>query len=82
MLGFFGIFGTSLAGYAGLGPWAVAAGTVALATASRFEYAGAYERGRELSLHRAIDAALLRSVVNSFLASGVAYGFGCLMRAI
>ena len=82
MLGFFAIFGASLAGYAGMGPWVIAAGFLALASISRFEHASAYERGRELGLHGVIDAVMLRSLLNGMIACGAAYGFGWLMRAI
>jgi hypothetical protein len=53
---------------------------MALASLSRAEHGGTYERGRELSLHRITDSVMLRSVLNSVVASGAAYCFGWLMR--
>ena len=34
-LGYLGIFGASLAGYAGIGPWAIAVAAIGLASVSR-----------------------------------------------
>lgn len=82
LLGYFAIFGTSLAAYSGVGPWVIAAGTIALASVSRAENGTVYQRGRTLSLNGLLDTAMLRSIFNGIVASTAVYGFGWLMRAI
>ena len=82
MVGYLAIFGAALAAYAGLGLWAIGASGIALASISHFDHAHAHERGRELSLHGIIDSVVVRSMLNGMIASGAAYGFGWLMRAI
>ena len=63
-LGYLAIFGASLAGYAGLGPWIIAVAAIALASLSRAEHGLTYERGRELGLYGIIDSVMVRSVCN------------------
>jgi len=81
-LGYLAILGVSLAGYAGLGPWVIAAAAVALSSLSRAEHGPTYERGRALGLHAILDSVMLRSALNGVIASAAAYGFGWLMRII
>jgi hypothetical protein len=73
LLGYLAIFGSSLAGYAGLGPWIIAVAAIALASVSRAQYADLYERGRDLGLVHIIDSTMLRSLGNALVAAGVAY---------
>lgn len=82
VLGYLAVFGTSLAGYAGIGPWVIVAGSIALASLSRAQYSELYDRGRDLGLIRAIDSTMLRSFGNALVAAGVAYGGGWLLRVI
>lgn len=82
MLAFLAIFGASLAGYAGLPPWTVAAAAIALLSVSYAEHRGVFERGRSAGLSDLLDAAMLRSLLDAVIASAVAYGFGLLMRAV
>lgn len=82
MIGYLAVFGSSLGGYAGLGPWVIAVAAIALASVSRAHYSELYERGRDLGLLQAIDAVMLRSFGNALLAAGVAYGGGWLLRLI
>jgi hypothetical protein len=81
-LGYLAVFGASLSGYAGLGPWVIAVAAIALASVSRAQYSDLYERGRDLGLIRIIDAVMLRSFGNALLGAGVAYGGGWLLRVI
>jgi hypothetical protein len=82
MLAYLAIVGASLAGYAGLPPWTMAATIIVLSSISYVEHGRSYERARNLGLFEIVDAVMLRSVLNAVLASGVAYGFGCLLRLI
>lgn len=82
MLGYLAVFGASLAGYAGLGPWVIAIAAVALASVSRAQYSDLYERGRELGLVSIVDFVMLRSLGNALLAGGIAYGGGLLLRIL
>jgi hypothetical protein len=82
LLGYLAIFGSSLAGYAGLGPWIIAVAAIALASVSRAQYANLYERGRDLGLTAIIDSVMFRSLGNALVAAGVAYGGGWALRLI
>jgi hypothetical protein len=82
LLGYLAIFCVALAGYAGISPWAIGAAAVALASISYSEHWRTYERCREIGIYKAIDSATVRSALNATIASGAAYGFGWLMRAI
>ena len=82
MLAYLAIVGASLAGYAGLPPWTIAAAVIALASISYAEHRRAYERGRDLGLFEIVDAVMLRSVFNAVMASGIAYAFGYVLRLI
>jgi len=82
LLGYLAIFGASLGAYAGLGPWIIAVAAIALASASRAQYADLYERGRDLGLVHIIDSAMLRSFGNALVAAGVAYVGGWALRLI
>jgi hypothetical protein len=82
MTSFLVIFAASMAGYAQIGIWAVAVGSLALLGLSYAE--------RQRSISRAIDAggaafaeqSLLASLVNGLCATGAAYAFGHLLRLI
>lgn len=82
MIAYLAIFCVALTGYAGIGPWAISAGVLALASISYAENARTYERGRELGISRIVDSVTLRSVFNATVASALAYGFGWFMRII
>lgn len=79
MLGFIAIFAASVAGYAHVGLWAIAACAIALASASYAEHFALHRRGQELGLTQATRAATLRSFGNGFLAAGGAYVGGFLL---
>ena len=74
------VFGASLGGYAGLGPWVIAVAAIALASVSRAQYSDLYERGRDLGLLHVIDATMLRSFGNALACRGIAYGGGWVLR--
>ncbi len=80
MLAYLAVLGASLAGFAGVPPWAVAAAAIALASISYAQHAPLYERGRDLGLSGAVNAILLRSFVNGLLAAGLAYVVGMGLR--
>jgi hypothetical protein len=82
VLGFTSIFAASVAGYAELGIWAVAACAIALASASYAEHHQIYRRGQELGLSHVTRAAALRSFGNGLLAAGGAYLGGWLLRLL
>ena len=82
MLGFLTIFAAALAGFAGLGIWAVAAGAIALASFSYSEHQPLYRRGQELGLTEVLRATVVRSFANALIASGGAYVAGLLLRVI
>ena len=82
MIAYLAIFCVGLAGYAGVGPWAIGAAALALASLSYTEYGRIYERSRELGIYRIIDSGMVRSLCNAVIASTAAYGFGWLMRSI
>lgn len=54
MLGFLAIFAAALAGFGGLGVWAVGASAIALASLSYAEHYQLYRRGQELGLTEAL----------------------------
>ena len=76
MLAYLAIFGASIAGYAGVPPYAIAAAAIALASISYSEHADLYDRGRELGLSRVLNTVLLRSLLNGLVAAGAAFGAG------
>ena len=80
IFGYFAIFGASIAGYAGIGPWAIAAAAIALAALSYGQHDDLYEQARSIE-SRVVDLVLLRSLANAVAAAGLAYGFGWLLRA-
>lgn len=80
-LGYFAILGASVAGYAGIGAWAIAAATIALAATSYAHHEHHYETAHDIG-SRVADFVLLRSIGNSLIAASIAYGFGLLVRAI
>lgn len=82
VIGYLAIFGASLAGYAGVGPWAVVVGAIALASVSRAQHSELYDQGRGLGLARVIDAVMLRSFGNALIAAGIAFGAGLTLRVL
>ena len=82
LVGFLTIFGACLAGYANLGPWAIAIATLGLLALSYQERQGLFRRATELGLHDAAETTLLGSLFNALCATSAAYGFGLLLRII
>lgn len=82
VLGFLSIFAASIAGYADVGLWAIAACAIALASTSYAEHHAIYKRGQELGLTDTLRATVLRSFGNGLAASGGAYLCGWLLRLI
>ena len=76
MIGYFAIFCTALAGYAGTPAWIIGAGTLALASVSHAENIAIYERGRDFGLNRILNLAVLGSLLNALLAASIAYSAG------
>ncbi|WP_139247779.1 hypothetical protein [Hyphomicrobium sp. CS1GBMeth3] len=82
MLGFLAIFAASVAGYADVGLWTIAACAIALASASYAEHYTLYKRGQELGLTDTLRGAVLRSFGNGLIAAGAAYFCGWFLRLI
>lgn len=82
VLGFISIFAVSIAGYADVGLWAIAACAIALASTSYAEHYALYRRGQELGLTHATRIAVLRSFGNGLIAAGGAYVGGWLLRLV
>jgi hypothetical protein len=82
VLGYFSIFAAALAGLTGVGPWAIAACAIALASLSLAEHGPLYRRGQELGLSHVTRAAALRSFGNGLVAAGGAYLGGWLLRLL
>ncbi len=82
MLGFISIFAASVAGYADVGLWTIAACAIALASTSYAHNHTLYQRGQELGLSDTLRGAMLRSFGNGLVASGAAYFCGWFLRLI
>lgn len=82
VLGFVSIFAATLAGFGGLGIWAIAACAVALASTSYAEHYALYRRGQELGLTDITRLTTLRSFANCLVAAGGAYVGGWLLRLL
>lgn len=82
MLGFVAIFAAALAGFGGLGVWAVGACAIALASLSYAEHYQLYRRGQELGLTEVLRTTTLRSFGNALMAAGGAYAGGVLLRLL
>lgn len=82
MIAYLAILSTSLAGFAGVKVWAIAAGAIALASISFARYRALYDRANEAGLSRIVDAVLLRSFANALVAASAAYGFGWALRLV
>lgn len=82
MLGFISIFAASVAGFANVGVWTIAACAIALASTSYAEHQGLYRRGQELGLTDTLRATALRSLTNGLLAASCAYSGGYLLRLL
>lgn len=82
VLGFISIFAASVAGYADVGLWTVAACAIALASTSYAEHHALYRRGQELGLTDTLRGAVLRSFGNGLVASSAAYFCGWFLRLI
>lgn len=80
LLAYLAIVATALAGLSGLGPWAIVAGAVALASISQSMFGDLYRRGREDGLMALVDMVILKSLSNAVLASAAAYGLGWGLR--
>lgn len=82
MLAYLAIFGSAVAGFADAEPWAIAVAAMVLASISFVQHSDLYDRGRAMGLVELLDLALLRSIANAVIASGVAYGFGWLLHLV
>lgn len=82
VLGFLSIFAASIAGYADVGLWAIAACSIALASTSYAENQALYKRGQELGLTDTLHSTVLRSFGNGLVAASGAYLCGWLLRLI
>lgn len=82
MLGFISIFAASVAGFANVGVWTIAACAIALASTSYAEHHALYRRGQELDLTDTLRATVLRSFGNGLIAAATAYGCGWFLRLI
>jgi hypothetical protein len=82
MIGFLIIFGSTLAGYSGTGPWIVALASLGLLAISYAERQGLIRRVADLGTTAMADRSLLGSLFNAACATGVAYSFGLLLRLL
>lgn len=82
MLAFIAIFAASVAGFAHVGIWAIAACAIALAAASYAEHQALYRRGQDLDLAGTLRSTVILSFGNSLLAAGGAYVCGYLVFLI
>ena len=82
MFAYLTILSASLAGFAGVQPWAIAVAAIFLSSLSYVSYRDLYQRGQELSLTQLIDEVIVRSIGHSVVAAGLAYGFGWLLKII
>jgi hypothetical protein len=82
MLGLVSVFVASLAGYADVGLWAIAACAIALASASYAEHHTLYRRGQEIGFSESLRGTVLRSFGNGLIAAGAAYFCGWFLRLI
>ena len=80
MLGIVTIVVAALAGFVGVGVWAVAACATALALLSYAEHHHLYRHGQELGLYGVLRSAVLRSSANGLVAAAGAYACGYLLR--
>ena len=81
LLGYLAILGSSVAGFADVGPWAIAAAAIALTALSYARHELLYDFAREIEF-RVVDLILLRSLGNALISASLAYGFGWLLRVI
>ena len=82
MLGFISIFAASVAGFANVGIWAIAACAIALASTSYAEHHALYKHGQDLGLTDTLRATVLRSFGNGLVAAGGAYFCGWLLLLV
>ena len=82
MVAFIIIFGASLAGYAGTGPWIVAIATLGLLALSYAERQGFLRRAAEVGVTAMAEGSLRGSLFNAVCATGAAYIFGVLLRLV
>jgi hypothetical protein len=82
VLGFISIFAASVAGFANVGLWAIAACAIALASTSYAEHHVLYRRGQELGLTDTLRSTVARSFTNGVLAAGSAYAGGYFLRLL
>ena len=80
MLGFVTIVAAALAGFVGVGVWAVAACAIALALLAYAEHHHLYRHGQELGMYGVLRSAVLRSFANGLVAAAGAYACGYLLR--
>lgn len=82
VIGFLIIFGSSLAGYAGSGPWAVALAALGLLALSYAERQSMSRRLADLGADSVIAGSMATSAFNAVCATGAAYAFGVLLRLL
>ena len=80
VIGFLIIFGSSLAGFAGTGLWAIALAALGLLALSYAERQAMSRRLAELGADAAVAGSMATSAFNAICATGVAYAFGVLVR--
>jgi hypothetical protein len=80
MLGFICLLTVALCGLIAAPAWSVGVSTIALATLSYTRHHALFRRAADLGMQDAIDQTLVGSVINSLVASVVAYGGGAALR--
>ncbi len=80
MIGFLAVFASSVSGYAGIGIWAIAASSLALAALSQAEYGWLYKQARDGGHDAAAQSTAMHSLANALLASSAAYVAGVALR--
>lgn len=82
MIGYLAIFGCALSGYSGLGIWAIAASSLALAALSQAEYGLLYKRARDGGHFGVAQSTSMHSLSNALLASSGAYAAGFALQLL
>lgn len=82
MTGFLIVFGVTLAGYAGVGLWAIVAGAIGLASLSHANRQRLHQRASELGLATLGDQTFLTSLANALAAASLGYFGGMGFAAI
>ena len=82
MIGFLALFGATLAGLGGMGPWVIVVAAVSLAAASRADFDALYIQAESAGLTSEKAATSVRSVAHAVVAATGAFSGGLILRLI